>query len=69
MADYKHTINLPTTDFPMKADLARREPEMLKWWDEQDIYGKLRDRQRSADFYHARRSTVCEWPDSLRACN
>jgi isoleucyl-tRNA synthetase len=42
MADYKHTINLPATDFPMKADLARREPEMLKWWDEQNIYGKLR---------------------------
>ena len=42
MADYKHTINLPQTDFPMKADLARREPERLKWWDEQDIYGKLR---------------------------
>ena len=42
MADYKHTINLPATDFPMKADLARREPELLKWWDEQNIYGKLR---------------------------
>jgi isoleucyl-tRNA synthetase len=42
MTDYKGTINLPVTDFPMKADLARREPEMLKWWDEQNIYGKLR---------------------------
>ena len=42
MTDYKQTINLPQTDFPMKADLARREPEMLLWWDEQDIYGKLR---------------------------
>src|SRR5690349_4216552 len=42
MADYKQTINLPATDFPMKADLARREPELLKWWDEQNIYGKLR---------------------------
>ncbi len=42
MSDYKHTINLPQTDFPMKADLARREPEQLKWWDEHDVYGKLR---------------------------
>ncbi|HSD75390.1 MAG TPA: class I tRNA ligase family protein, partial [Steroidobacteraceae bacterium] len=42
MADYKHTIHLPRTDFPMKADLARREPEQLKWWAEHDIYGKLR---------------------------
>ncbi|HEY5808217.1 MAG TPA: isoleucine--tRNA ligase [Povalibacter sp.] len=40
--DYKNTINLPQTDFPMKADLARREPDMLKWWEENDIYGKLR---------------------------
>ncbi len=42
MADYKNTLNLPKTDFPMKADLARREPEMLRWWEENDIYGKLR---------------------------
>ncbi|HEY7378229.1 MAG TPA: isoleucine--tRNA ligase, partial [Steroidobacteraceae bacterium] len=42
MTDYKQTIHLPQTDFPMKADLARREPEMLRWWEEQDIYGKLR---------------------------
>ncbi len=42
MADYKHTINLPATDFPMKADLARREPDLLKHWEERDIYGKLR---------------------------
>jgi isoleucyl-tRNA synthetase len=40
--DYKQTINLPQTDFPMKADLARREPEMLKWWEERQIYAKLR---------------------------
>jgi isoleucyl-tRNA synthetase len=40
--DYKQTINLPKTDFPMKADLARREPAMREWWDARDIYGKLR---------------------------
>ena len=42
MADYKHTINLPETAFPMKADLARREPGMLAWWDQQRTYDKLR---------------------------
>jgi len=42
VTDYKPTIHLPQTDFPMKADLARREPEMLRWWEEQDVYGKLR---------------------------
>lgn len=41
--DYKQTLNLPQTDFPMKGDLARREPEMLKWWEENEIYPKLRE--------------------------
>jgi isoleucyl-tRNA synthetase len=44
--DYKSTINLPQTDFPMKADLARREPEMLKRWEEKKIYSKLREQAR-----------------------
>ncbi|MEY2854101.1 MAG: hypothetical protein RL030_1233, partial [Pseudomonadota bacterium] len=42
MTDYKTTVNLPQTDFPMKADLARREPEMQAWWEAQDVYGQLR---------------------------
>ncbi|MET0281226.1 MAG: isoleucine--tRNA ligase [Steroidobacteraceae bacterium] len=42
MADYKSTVNLPQTDFAMKADLARREPQMQQWWEENDIYGELR---------------------------
>jgi isoleucyl-tRNA synthetase len=42
LADYKNTVNLPRTDFAMKADLARREPAMLAWWEENDIYGELR---------------------------
>jgi isoleucyl-tRNA synthetase len=44
MSEYKHTINLPQTDFPMKADLARREPEFLKSWEEGRIYEKIRER-------------------------
>jgi isoleucyl-tRNA synthetase len=44
--DYKHTLNLPVTDFPMKADLARREPTLLAWWKERDLYRKLRDAAR-----------------------
>ena len=43
MADYKNTVNLPSTAFPMKADLARREPEMLAWWEERRTYHKLRE--------------------------
>ncbi len=42
MADYKHTINLPQTDFPMKADLAQREPAQLARWEQQGTYAELR---------------------------
>ena len=41
--DYKDTINLPRTDFPMKAALAQREPEMLKAWYDADLYGRIQD--------------------------
>ncbi len=34
MSDYKKTLNLPQTAFPMKANLAQREPETLKKWDQ-----------------------------------
>jgi isoleucyl-tRNA synthetase len=40
--DYKATLNLPKTDFPMKADLARREPEQLARWQAMELEGKLR---------------------------
>src|SRR3989440_12732176 len=43
MADYKHTLNLPQTDFPMKADLAQREPAMVRAWEERRTYEKLRE--------------------------
>ena len=39
--DYKNTINLPKTDFAMKADLARREPGMLAEWEKTDRYGAI----------------------------
>ncbi|MFT3741846.1 MAG: isoleucine--tRNA ligase [Gammaproteobacteria bacterium] len=42
--DYKATLNLPRTDFPMRADLAKREPQMLAFWQDQAIYEKLRQR-------------------------
>lgn len=36
--DYKQTMNLPATEFPMRANLSSREPEWLKYWDEIDLY-------------------------------
>ena len=41
--DYKHTLNLPDTPFPMRGDLARREPEWVKAWQEKGLYGRLRE--------------------------
>ncbi len=41
--DYKATLNLPKTSFPMKANLPQREPEILKKWEEGRIYQKLRE--------------------------
>ncbi|MDZ7621989.1 MAG: isoleucine--tRNA ligase [Candidatus Competibacteraceae bacterium] len=42
MADYKDTLNLPQTAFPMKADLAKREPDLLRDWRELDLYRRQR---------------------------
>ena len=39
--DYNKTINLPKTDFPMRAGLPKREPEMLKRWEDMDLYNEL----------------------------
>ena len=42
MADYKKTLNLPDTPFPMRGDLARREPQWVREWQEKKIYEKIR---------------------------
>src|SRR6202023_331666 len=47
--DYKSTLKLPKTDFPMKANLPKREPEMLKHWDETDLYGRLMEARKDAE--------------------
>ena len=43
-ADYKNTLNLPQTSFPMKANLGQREPEMLKFWEAHSIYSKMQEK-------------------------
>src|SRR5215510_1092740 len=42
MADYKDTLNLPETPFPMRGDLAKREPQWVKEWDAKGVYKRLR---------------------------
>ena len=49
MTDYKHTLNLPETEFAMKANLAQREPEMLKRWQEKDLYRLIRNARAGRD--------------------
>jgi len=44
--DYKGTLNLPRTAFPMKANLPKREPDMLARWREMKLYEKIRERSR-----------------------
>lgn len=43
MTDYKKTLNLPDTPFPMRGDLAKREPVMLKAWQKKNLYQKIRE--------------------------
>lgn len=40
--DYKSTLNLPKTDFPMKANLPKREPDCIARWQKEDLYGQIR---------------------------
>jgi isoleucyl-tRNA synthetase len=49
--DYKTSLNLPKTDFPMKANLAVREPEMLKKWEDMNIYDKIRESAQGKKTY------------------
>jgi isoleucyl-tRNA synthetase len=46
VGDYRETLNMPQTAFPMKADLPRREPELLARWEREDLYGAVRRRAR-----------------------
>ena len=49
--DYKATLNLPQTNFQMKANLVNKEPEMLKFWEEKEIYKKTLETRANAPTY------------------
>jgi len=49
--NYKDTLNLPKTDFPMKAGLAVREPEILRSWEEQRLYERIQKTRVEADLF------------------
>ena len=47
--DYRDTVFLPKTDFPMKAGLPQKEPGILARWQAQDFYAELRNRRRGRE--------------------
>ncbi|HZI16360.1 MAG TPA: class I tRNA ligase family protein, partial [Myxococcus sp.] len=47
--DYKDTVNLPRTEFPMKGNLAQLEPRMLSWWAERGIWGRILEKNAAAE--------------------
>jgi isoleucyl-tRNA synthetase len=49
--DYKDTLNLPKTDFPMKADLVSREPQRLEKWQASGLYGKIQALRAESEKY------------------
>lgn len=49
--DFKDTLNLPNTDFPMKANLNQREPEMLKFWEDMGIYNEMQQKNKKEQHY------------------
>src|SRR5213595_3555146 len=49
--NYKDTLNLPRTDFPMKANLAQREPELLKKWEETRIYQQIQKARENSELF------------------
>lgn len=49
--DYNETLNLPQTEFPMRAGLPTREPEALKEWQDNDIYGELMKKNEGKPLY------------------
>ncbi|WP_027966162.1 isoleucine--tRNA ligase [Halomonas halocynthiae] len=51
MSDYKHTLNLPETEFPMRGMLPKREPARLAQWQEMDIYHRLREARAGRELF------------------
>jgi len=49
--DYKATLNLPQTDFPMKANLPQREPELLAWWEQERLYERIQEAGKDRPLY------------------
>ena len=49
--DYKSTLNLPQTEFPMKANLPQKEPERLAWWEQERMYARIQESRQDRPLY------------------
>ncbi|MEJ2268621.1 MAG: class I tRNA ligase family protein [Desulfobulbaceae bacterium] len=49
--DYRATLNLPQTNFKMKANLSQKEPEFLKQWEKEDLYGQIEAETKDKPLY------------------
>jgi isoleucyl-tRNA synthetase len=49
--DYKDTLNLPQTDFPMKANLTQKEPLVLRFWEEKKVYRRIQEKNKNNRHY------------------
>jgi hypothetical protein len=49
--DYRATLNLPQTKFKMKANLSQKEPEFLKQWEKEDLYGQIQAETKNKPLY------------------
>ena len=51
---FRDSLLLPKTDFPMKAQLSKKEPEIIKQWTEKKIYEKILEKRKSAPLFFMR---------------
>ncbi len=67
--DYSKSLYLPATDFPMRAGLPQREPEILKRWETIGLEQKMREAgRRPAEIHAARRAALRQRQYSYRPC-
>ena len=50
--NYRDTLNLPKTDFSMKAGLPRKEPDILNFWEKTNLYKKIRQKYQGKELFY-----------------
>ena len=66
--EYKKTLNLPHTDFPMRANPPKREPEVLDFWEEIGLYDKICNNSGESQSIFCMTSPICQWTPSPGTC-